>query len=183
MKSDTVDWIYITDTKNTLRYALGEKGINNIACIGVNPSTAHPNELDNTIKSVKRISEHNGYDGWVMFNLYPHISTDPDGLDKDDNDSVLMYNVKLVKQQILDLNISTIWVAWGDLIDTRGYLRVSLIRLYADLFDLNLNWISIETLTRKGHPRHPLYKNTKSNLISFNIENYVLEKCRFRIDK
>lgn len=54
--SNTVEWLHVTDTKNIMRFVLGEKGSKNIACIGVNPSTAHPNELNNTIKSVKRIS-------------------------------------------------------------------------------------------------------------------------------
>lgn len=182
MNAKTVDWIYITDSNNNLRYALGEQGNINIACIGVNPSTAHPNKLDNTIKSVKRISEFNGFDGWVMFNLYPQISTDPDGLDIDNNDAVLMFNVALVKQKIIELNISTIWIAWGDLIDTRAYLPVSLIRIYSELKDMNLTWKTIGPVTKKGHPRHPLYKRTESELYSVDMADYVLRKYRNKFE-
>ncbi len=70
-------WLYFNNSLNSHRYILGEKGDRILACIGVNPSTAYPENLDPTLNSVKNIALHNGFDGWVMYNLYPQRSTNP----------------------------------------------------------------------------------------------------------
>lgn len=71
------NWLYNCNKDDSIRYVLGEKGHNTLACIGINPSTAKPNDLDRTLESVKRIARFNGYDGWVMYNIYPLRATDP----------------------------------------------------------------------------------------------------------
>lgn len=73
-----------------------------------------------------------------MFNLYTQISTNPNDLVPDDNDHILMSNVDFIKQFIQAYNITTIWIAWGDLIDIRPYLCFSLKWMYADLVELEL---------------------------------------------
>src|SRR5690606_17601605 len=73
-------WVYLKNDENTLRYVLGEKGNKTIACIGVNPSTATPEKLDPTLKKVKTVAKHNGFDGWIMYNLYPQRATNPNDL-------------------------------------------------------------------------------------------------------
>jgi len=40
---------------------------NPLVCIGVNPSTTKPGQLDDTIKVVKARSISLGYDGWVSW--------------------------------------------------------------------------------------------------------------------
>jgi hypothetical protein len=47
----------------------------------VNPSTAEPEHLDNTLKSVQRIAGGNGYDSFIMFNVYAQRATSPDDMD------------------------------------------------------------------------------------------------------
>ena len=51
-------------------------------CIGINPSTAVPDRLDNTLKSAQRIALFNGYDSFIMFNVYAQRATDPDDMEK-----------------------------------------------------------------------------------------------------
>ncbi|MBI2419155.1 MAG: DUF1643 domain-containing protein, partial [Ignavibacteriales bacterium] len=72
-----MSWIYEKSTNNSARFVLGETGKKTIICIGVNPSTATPDKLDPTLESVKRIAKHNGFDGWIMLNIYAQRSTDP----------------------------------------------------------------------------------------------------------
>ena len=74
-------WEYIGDDE--VRYVLGQPGKNNLLVIGVNPSTATPDEPDPTIKKVMKITEDNGYDGWIMVNLYPQRSTNPKGMERE----------------------------------------------------------------------------------------------------
>ena len=66
---DSRKWLYVPDFYTEYRYILGTRGQNPLICIGVNPSTAAPDDLDNTLISVSRIAEGNGFDSWIMFNV------------------------------------------------------------------------------------------------------------------
>ena len=48
-------------------------------------STAAPDDLDNTLKSVARIAAGNGFDSWTMFNVYAQRATRPDDMDRELN--------------------------------------------------------------------------------------------------
>ena len=61
------------------RYVLGRVGRRPLVCIGINPSTAQPGALDPTLKSVERLANANGFDSWIMFNVYPQRATNPNG--------------------------------------------------------------------------------------------------------
>ena len=56
-------WIYERDDKNLNRYALGyvfDESGRTLICFGINPSTASPEQLDNTINKVIKIARFNG---------------------------------------------------------------------------------------------------------------------------
>ena len=73
---DTPDgWLYIGD--DNVRYALGEPGNYNLVVVGLNPSKATPQKSDTTISKVCEIAKLEGFDGWIMINLYPKRSIDP----------------------------------------------------------------------------------------------------------
>ena len=175
---NSIEWLYLNNSDDTVRYVLGEKTKNMIACIGINPSTAKPNELDNTLKSVKRISAFNGFDGWIMYNVYPQRATDPNYLDNEIDHDLRLTNIGVLIKSIKHLGINTIWIAYGDLIESREYLPFCMLSLYTSLSHLNLNWKIIGEPTKKGHPRHPLYKSTESKFIDFEMEKYVTEKLK-----
>jgi len=175
METNTNEWLYQNNAANTVRYVLGEKSENMVACIGINPSTAQPNALDNTLKSVKRIAHFNGFDGWVMYNLYPQRATDPNALHNEIDDGLRLQNIEMVRQSIQDLGIDTVWLAFGDLIETREYLIQCLLSLYTHLRPLNLKWKIIAQPTQKGHPRHPLYNPSRSPFVDFDWDNYMNE--------
>ena len=95
-----IEWIYINNSDDSVRFVLGEKNNNMIACIGINPSTAKPNELDNTLKSVKRIAEYNGFDGWIMYNVYPKRATDPNYLDTTIDHDLRLTNIEIGRAHV-----------------------------------------------------------------------------------
>ena len=64
-------WYYEPHTYQPYRYVLGRVGTHPLVCIGINPSTAQPGALDPTLKSVERLAAANGFDSWIMFNVYP----------------------------------------------------------------------------------------------------------------
>ena len=75
---DIEKWLYAPPFYSEYRYILGTRGCNPLICIGINPSTAAPDDLDNTLKSVQRITLGNGFDSFIMFNVYAQRATSPD---------------------------------------------------------------------------------------------------------
>ena len=53
---DTAQWLYVPNRYGEYRYILGTRGEHPLICIGVNPSTAAPGDLDPTLKSVERVA-------------------------------------------------------------------------------------------------------------------------------
>ena len=66
---DVTKWLYAPNFYSEYRYILGTRGKKPLICIGINPSTAKPGDLDNTLKSVERIALGNGFDSFIMFNV------------------------------------------------------------------------------------------------------------------
>ena len=91
---DAEKWLYVPDFYTEYRYILGTRGQNPLICIGVNPSTAAPEDLDNTLKSVSRIAAGNGFDSWVMFNVYAQRATRPDDMDRQRNEALHRENMR-----------------------------------------------------------------------------------------
>lgn len=56
---DANKWMYIPDFYLEYRYILGTIGEKPLVTIGINPSTAEPEHLDNTVKTVERIALQN----------------------------------------------------------------------------------------------------------------------------
>ena len=168
-----MEWIYINNKDNTTRYALGIVGEKPLICFGVNPSTAEPHNLDNTLKSVSRIARTNGYDRWIMFNLYPQRATNPNYMHSECNKTLFKTNIKKIKEILKKYNNPDIWAAWGTLIEKRNYLKQCLIQISSELDGSNCNWITFGKRSKKGHPHHPLYLNTNSTKNKFDIKSYI----------
>lgn len=107
-------WIYVNNDDNSSRYILGTEGKKSLICFGINPSTAEPENLDNTLKSVERLTKNNGFDSWIMLNVYPQRATNPKNLHKDMNEELHKQNLKEIENVLK--NSPVIWAAWGTLI-------------------------------------------------------------------
>jgi len=156
-------WIYLGN--ETERYVLGEVGKTNMLIFGINPSSATPDNPDNTIRKVRSILAKNYYDGWIMMNLHPQRTADPKALT---NNEQLLRNNSTVLNFVLDnLPISDVWYAWGNAIDelsaVRRSLQNSLAEIKVVLSERNLKRYHYGELTKKGNPRHPLYMSTNEN--------------------
>ena len=193
---DRNEWIYVPDFYTGYRYILGTKGTNPVICIGVNPSTASPDALDNTLKSVERIARANGYDSFIMFNVYPQRATNPDDMDKIFNESLHKENL-LAFEYILSgaanrtedtrdaecgmvcsarTGRPAVWAAWGAVIEKRPYL-VSCVR---DLTEIGkkygAEWFRAGKCSKAGHPHHPLYLKKDEPLVRFDAEEYLADR-------
>ena len=119
---DVNSWLYVPNFYTEYRYILGTRGKNPLICIGINPSTAKPGDLDNTLKSVERIALHNGFDSFIMFNVYAQRATDPDTMERQCNLQLHKENMEAFRYVLSISQKPTVWAAWGTIIEKRPYL-------------------------------------------------------------
>ena len=166
---DAEKWLYIPDFYTEYRYILGTKGKKPLICIGVNPSTAAPDDLDNTLKSVERIAHHNGYDSFIMFNVYAQRATRPDDMDKTVNDMLHRENMAAFEYVLQQAGENpAVWAAWGNIIEKRSYLPRCVEDMIALGEQYGASWFTAGKRSVKGHPHHPLYLRKDSPLDPFD---------------
>ena len=170
---DITKWLYAPNFYSEYRYILGTRGQKPLICIGINPSTAQPDDLDNTLKSVQRIALGNGYDSFLMFNVYAQRATDPDAMEKVCNPLLHRENMEAFRYVLSLSDSPAIWAAWGAVIEKRGYLKDCL----RDMLDIGrkygAQWYCAGAITKKGHPHHPLYLRKDEKLRPFDVDHYL----------
>lgn len=168
-------WIYHHNEPLT-RYSLGQEGDNPLICFGINPSTAKPGDLDPTVASVARFALEKGYDGWLMFNLYPQRATNPDKMHKHFQKKIHDENVAVITELINNLESGAdIWCAWGTLIEKRPYLKQCLHDISEVLTHSECSFYTRGNISKAGHPHHPLYLRKTSPMDEFDLDAYVNE--------
>ncbi|MBR2986843.1 MAG: DUF1643 domain-containing protein [Clostridia bacterium] len=167
-------WIYVPDFYSEYRYILGTLGEKPLVTIGINPSTAEPDNLDNTLKSVERIALGNGFDSFIMFNVYAQRATNPDHMDREFNRELHRENM-LAFRYIMEHSGSSpaIWAAWGAIVEKRPYLRECLSDMVSIGNEYGAVWYKAGKVSLKGHPHHPLYLKKDSLLERFDMESYL----------
>lgn len=165
-------WIYINSPDNASRYVLGTQGKNTIFCFGINPSTAIPEKLDNTLRRVESISKNNGYDSWIMFNVYPKRDTVFENLSAVINDEEHKKNIKTIIEILNDYQQINVWVAFGNHIYDRDYLSICLKDIYKSLPKERINWLATG-INKSGAPKHPLYQKNNAQLQPFDMAVYI----------
>ena len=174
---DRSRWLYVPDFYSEYRYILGTRGERPLICIGINPSTAAPDDLDNTLKSVERIALFNGFDSFIMFNVYAQRATRPQDMDKTRNETLHSENMKAFDYvlSLFEGEHPAVWAAWGNIVEMRPYLKDCL----RDMANIGQRrgalWFTSGAISKKGHPHHPLYLKKDSALDAFDIETYLRE--------
>lgn len=171
---DREKWIYIPDFYSEYRYILGTRGKKPLITIGINPSTAEPDNLDNTLKSVERIAHGNGFDSFVMFNVYAQRATNPDDMDKIFNEALHEENMKAFRWVLENSGENpTVWAAWGTIVEKRDYLKQCLSDMVKIGEEFGARWVSVGKRSVKGHPHHPLYLRKDSLTEDFDMNEYL----------
>ena len=171
---DREKWLYIPDFYSEYRYILGTVGKKPLITIGINPSTAEPDNLDNTLKSVSRIAAGNGFDSFIMFNVYAQRATNPDHMDKKLNEALHRENMRAFRY-VLERGGTepAIWAAWGAIVEKRDYLKKCLRDMVNEGNLYGAKWYMAGKPSIKGHPHHPLYLKKDSKIEPFDMENYL----------
>ncbi len=170
---DIRKWLYAPNFYSEYRYILGTRGENPLICIGINPSTAKPDALDNTLKSVERIALHNGFESFIMFNVYAQRATSPDDMEKECNPMLHRENLEAFRY-VLSLSPNPcVWAAWGAIIEKRKYLPGCVRDMLKAGGEYGAKWCCAGKITKKGHPHHPLYLRKDEILKPFDIAAYL----------
>lgn len=125
--------------------------------IGLNPSTANEHKLDPTLKRIAAFSKREGYDGFIMTNLFAWRSTQPakmmaavDPVGRQNN----RWIAKMAKR------CDTVIAAWG----TSGSHRARDVEVRKLLSTHRVTCLGV---TKQGHPRHPLYVKGTQRFVAF----------------
>ena len=158
-----------------VRYVLGElfdTSCNKaLICIGINPSTAMPEQLDPTLKRVQKYAQNSGeYGAWYMLNVYPQRATNPDDMDIEPNMDIHRNNLTAIKNLLSEIKEADVWCAWGNLIGKRKYLYDLLlgnkekdIDGIISLFNANYHFKAYGS-TVESCPKHPLVMSNNDKL-------------------
>ncbi len=170
---DVKQWLYAPNFYSEYRYILGTRGKNPLICIGINPSTAQPGDLDNTLKSVERIAVGNGFDSFIMFNVYAQRATDPDAMEKQCNELLHRENMAAFRYVLSISEKPTVWAAWGTIIEKREYLPRCVTDMVTIGQEYGTRWVCAGKCSKKGHPHHPLYLRKDEQVYPFDVEQYL----------
>lgn len=166
-----MNWLYKNNTNNTARFTIGE--YNNITektliCVGINPSTATPNNLDHTLLKVKSIAINHNYVNWIMINVYPQRATNPNKLHIIFNKQFHSENMNEIQNLLLTFTNADILFAYGNLISKRLYLKNCLTDIMNLIKNSNFNGsLFCIKKTIKGNPIHPLYQKSDVNFMQY----------------
>ena len=170
---DIAKWLYAPNFYSEYRYILGTRGKNPLICIGINPSTARPDALDNTLKSVERIALGNGFDSFLMFNVYAQRATSPDDMENECNPLLHRENLEAFRYVLSISENPSVWAAWGAIIEKRKYLPQCVRDMVLAGEEFGANWYCAGAITKKGHPHHPLYLRKDETLKPFDVKTYL----------
>ena len=170
---DIDEWLYAPNFYSEYRYILGTRGKNPLICIGINPSTAQPGDLDNTLKSVERIAHGNGFDSFIMFNVYAQRATNPDTMEKTCNPMLHEENMKAFRHVLSISENPAVWAAWGTIIEKRDYLKDCLRDMIAAGEEYGARWVCAGKCSKKGHPHHPLYLRKDELIRPYDVATYL----------
>ena len=170
---DAERWLYVPNFYSEYRYILGTRGKNPLICVGINPSTAKPGDLDNTLKSVERIALGNGFDSFIMFNVYAQRATDPDTMEKSCNAELHRQNLEAFRYVLSISEKPAIWAAWGTIIEKRDYLPQCLQDMLIAGQEIGAQWYCAGRVSKKGHPHHPLYLKKDEKIRPFDVDAYL----------
>lgn len=140
--------------ENSDRYVLGRSGERPLLALCLNPSTATDEKRDATMTRLERFAEINGFNGFVMINLYPQRSTRPSNLDKERDLERHKENLAEIARIVEELKCDTILAAWGNNIGKPKYLSDCLKDIAEIISKHSLEWKCI-ALTSWGQPQHP----------------------------
>ncbi|GAA4423482.1 hypothetical protein GCM10023188_02330 [Pontibacter saemangeumensis] len=129
MKSYDIDIYHELNDDLAYRYTLGKSGQKPLIAIGLNPSKATSGKTDVTVSKVIGFAERNGFDGFIMLNLYPQRATLHHELHEEINSIIHSENIKAIVNCLAGYEEVNLLAVWGETIKKRAYLKTALQKL------------------------------------------------------
>ena len=170
---DVSRWLYVPNHYSEYRYILGTRGRKPLICMGINPSTAAPDALDPTLQSAQRIALSNGYDSFLMFNVYAQRATRPDDMERSCNPVLHAENRRAFRYLLSLSPAPALWASWGNIIEKRGYLMDCMRDFAADASAAAVRRSKAGPVLKSGHSHRPLYLQGETTLLAFDIDRYL----------
>lgn len=159
------------------RFILGHKANHkNLLVIALNPNFADAKKHDGTSRNIQKIAMESGFNGWALVNLSSFREAKPDDIADKVEKGLMDENFSQFKALVDDKswNISDVWLAWGNDIMKRDYLRVTAIKMLKHLkHNSSINFVVIGR-TIQHHPYHCsqrvlniIFKNKETRLQPF----------------
>lgn len=164
--------IYSNARNDAWRYTLGKSGSRKLLTVGLNPSTATKEKSDPTVARVQKVAQNNGFDGFVMLNLYPVRATDFRTLPSKVDHQAFSENLRRIESVVAAEENPTVWAAWGESILHHNFFRHACVNLFTRLQKYEASWLRFGDLTLSGHPRHP-------SRLSYSWDFSPLEVARY----
>ena len=136
-----------------------------IAFIGLNPSTADANKLDNTTTKCVHWAKRDGFGQYVMLNLFGLVSTDPKGL-KTVDDPTGTENDDWIRTTLSEAK--AVVFCWGCTAQKLTEPRIK--RVEEMTRDAGLKPLCV-AVTKGGFPKHPLYAKNNTILMPYLKRN------------
>jgi len=165
--------IYSNSRGDLWRFTLGKSGNRKLITIGLNPSTATKEKSDTTVAKVEQVARRNGFDGFVMLNLYPVRSTNFRALPVRANDEAFAENLRNIESVVAADSKPVVWAAWGNSILAREFFIESAKELFVRLQKYGTCWRHFGPFTASGHPRHPSRLQYAWAFSPFKAKNYA----------
>ena len=170
---DVNRWLFVPGEYTEYRYILGTRGARPLICVGINPSFAAPDALDPTLQSVQRIALGNGYDSFIMFNVYAQRATSPQDLDALPSEELHRENLRAFDYILSLSEAPAVWAAWGNLIESRPWLPACVADIIRTAEAHGARWFRCGRVSKLGHPHHPLYLRRDEPLVPFDMAAYM----------
>ena len=165
--------IYSNARADAWRFTLGKTGKRKLLTVGLNPSTATKEKSDPTVARVQQIARNNGFDGFVMLNLYPIRATDFRELPPKVDTVAFRMNIEHIDSVVAAETKPTMWAAWGESILHHAFFVHACVELFARLGKYDVNWQRFGEMTLSGHPRHPSRASYAWSFSPLEVQSYV----------
>ena len=147
--------VYAASSDDSRRFALGTIGKRTLFVVGINPHKATQETSDRTASLVEKVSARNGYDSFVLLNLYPVRSRTVTDLPQSPDQSAIHENRHRITNFLAKHQQADLWVAWGNDILKRTFLVREAAYLAVIARSHGARCLHYGPLTKLGNPRHP----------------------------
>ena len=122
---------------------------------------------------MERIALGNGFDSFIMFNVYAQRATNPDAMERTCNVLLHKENLEAFRHVLSISKKPAIWAAWGAIIEKRKYLSACVRDMLEVGEEYGASWYCAGAITKKGHPHHPLYLRKDEKIKPFDVSTYL----------